>query len=99
MQRMPALENMANPASRGPRPSFSIVAVAAFQMLAGLLALTIFPFAGWSFYLPRRVSVLPDAPQVLGALLVIAFLVIVTATGLWRLRVWARRLWLGLSLV
>ena len=99
MQRMPALDNMANPASRSPRPSFSIVAIAAFQMLAGLLALTIFAFAVWSLYLSRRVSVPADAPQVLGALLVIAFLIIVTAIGLWRLRVWARRMSLGLGLV
>jgi hypothetical protein len=99
MQRMPALDNMANPASRGPRPSFSIVAIAAFQMLAGLLALTIFAFAVWSLYLSRRVSVPTDAPQVLGALLVIAFLIIVTAIGLWRLRVWARRMSLGLGIV
>jgi hypothetical protein len=40
-----------------------------------------------------------DAPQVLGALLIIAFLVIVTAIGLWRLQVWARRMSLGLGLV
>src|ERR1700684_504247 len=99
MQRIPALDNMANPASRGPRPSFSIVAVAAFHMLAGLAALSIFALAVWSLYLSRRVSVPTDAPQVLGALLVIAFLVIVTAIGLWRLQVWARRMSLGLGLV
>ena len=87
-----------NPEStRRPRPSASIIAVAAFQLLVGILTLILFKRGILLDYFSGQASVPPNDLLLLGELLGTAILEIVTAIGLLRLKNWARLLSLAMA--
>lgn len=82
---------------RPPRPSFSIVLVVAFQALLGLLILLLVGRGIRVEYFSDQAYPDPGTPQVIVTMSVTAVLWIVSATGLFNLRNWARRLSLILA--
>jgi hypothetical protein len=82
-----------------PRPTISIIAVAVFQIAAGVLTLVMFKRAVRIFYFSDQSSVPANLPFMLCTLLGTALLEIITAIGLLRLKSWARQVSLCIATV